>query len=215
MRKLIDKDIKIIFSIIEKNMQENKELLFQLDSALGDGDLGVSMSNGFSKVAEELNNYNEKKIGKIFIKAGFVLAETIPSTMGTLLADAFIKAGQAIQEKTEINLEDLFLFFSEFLKRIIATGKADYGEKTMIDSLYPATKSLEASLKSNLNYRESFKAAYNEAKKGSQATKEMVALHGRAKWFKEKSIGKEDPGAVASMIFIKSFYEYFETIYEN
>ena len=61
MRKLIDKDIKIIFSIIEKNMQENKELLFQLDSALGDGDLGVSMSNGFSKVAEELNNYNEKK----------------------------------------------------------------------------------------------------------------------------------------------------------
>ena len=210
MKKLNDKNIKEIFTKIKDTMCENKDLLFKLDSVMGDGDLGISMSNGFLKVDEELLNYNEPKIGKIFMKAGMVLAEASPSTMGTLVADGLLKAGMCIQDKMQVDLKDLSLVFSEFVDRIIITGKAGCGEKTLVDSLYPAAKALEDSLKENKNYEDSFKAAYEEAKKGSQSTKEMLSMHGRAKWFSEKSIGNEDPGAAAGVLFVKAFYDFFK-----
>ena len=81
MKKLNNKNIKDIFTKIKETMEINKDLLFKLDSVMGDGDLGISMSNGFLKVDEELFNYNEPKVGKIFMKAGMVLAEAAPSTM--------------------------------------------------------------------------------------------------------------------------------------
>lgn len=210
MKKLNDKDIKKIFTKIKDIMIENKDLLFKLDSIMGDGDLGITMSNGFIEVEKDILNYNEPKIGKIFMKAGMVLAEASPSTMGTLMADGLLKAGMCIQDKIEVDLRDLTLFFSEFVNRIMVTGKAKCGEKTIVDSLYPAARALEDSLKANKNYKDSFKSAYEEAKMGLQSTKKMLSMHGRAKWFGEKSIGKEDPGAAAGVLLLKAFYEYFK-----
>ena len=209
MQNIDSKDIKEIFSKINEVMNENKDYLFKLDSVIGDGDLGLTMSNGFTKINEALVGFDEDKIGKIFIKAGMVLSEVSPSTTGTLIADGLIKGGMAIKDKKEINLSDLSLFFSEFINRIILTGKAGCGEKTLVDSLYPAVKSLENSLNDSKNLQESFKEAYMNAKAGLESTKEMISKHGRARWYGEKSIGLEDPGAAAGVLFIKAFYDYF------
>ena len=209
MQNIDSKDIKGIFSKINEIMNENKDYLFKLDSVIGDGDLGLTMSNGFTKINETLVGFDEDKIGIIFIKAGMVLSDVSPSTTGTLIADGLAKGGMAIKDKKEINLSDLTLFFSEFINRIILTGKAKCGEKTLVDSFYPAVKSLECSLIDNKNLKESFKEAYINAKSGLESTKEMIAKHGRARWYGEKSIGLEDPGAAAGMLFIKAFYDYF------
>jgi dihydroxyacetone kinase-like protein len=124
MQNINHRDLREIFSKIKDIMNENKDFLFKLDSAMGDGDLGLTMSKGFAKVDEALKEFNEEKIGKIFIKAGMVLAEVSPSTMGTLIADGLIKGGMPLKDKTEIGLLDLSSFFSEFIERIIIIGKA-------------------------------------------------------------------------------------------
>jgi len=211
MEKLSGKNILEIFVKIKDTMVENKDSLCELDAVLGDGDLGLSMSNGFSKVSDELLNYSENRVGKIIMKAGMVLAEEVPSTMGTLIADGLISAGKSLGDKTEIDLADLSLFFSQFVNRIIITGKAQFGEKTLVDSLYPASKTIEAFLDKDSDYKTVFKSAYESAKEGSQSTKKLISKYGRAKWFGEKSIGKEDPGAVAGVYFVKAFNDYFQS----
>jgi dihydroxyacetone kinase-like protein len=210
MNKLNSSDLEGLFAKVKDVMIENKDWLFELDSAMGDGDLGITMSTGFSKVYEMISALEEEDIGKIFMKVGMTLAETVPSTLGTLMATGFMRAGKTIQGKTEVDLANSVLMASVFVEGIIERGKAKPGEKTIIDSLYPAFQALKLASEEGRNLKEGFKKAYEAAKGGVEDTKEMLPKHGRVVWYREKSIGKKDPGAVAGMLLIKAFYEYLE-----
>jgi len=214
MNKLNSSDLEGLFAKIKDVMVENKENLFKLDSAIGDGDLGVTMSSGFSKVYEMISVLEEKDtgdIGRVFIKVGMTLAEAVPSTLGTLMATGFMRAGKAVKGKTEVNLPDSVLMASAFVEGIMERGKTEPREKTIIDSLYPAFQALKLASEDGIDLKEGLKKAYEAAKDGAEATKEMLPKHGRAVWYGEKSIGKKDPGAVAGMLLIKAFYEYLES----
>jgi len=214
MNKINSSDLEGLFAKIKDVMVENKENLFKLDSAIGDGDLGVTMSSGFSKVYEMISVLEEKDtgdIGRVSIKVGMTLAEAVPSTLGTLMATGFMRAGKAVKGKTEVNLPDFVLMASAFVEGIMERGKTEPKEKTIIDSLYPALQALKLASEDGIDLKEGLKKAYEAAKDGAEATKEMLPKHGRAVWYGEKSIGKEDPGAVAGMLLIKAFYEYLES----
>jgi len=210
MNKLNSSDLKSLFAKVKDIMIENKDWLFELDSAMGDGDLGITMSTGFSKVYEIISVLEEEDVGRVFIKVGMTLAETVPSTLGTLMATGFMRAGTIVKGKSEVNLSDSVLMASAFVEGIMARGKTEPKEKTIIDSLYPAFQALKLASEDGINLKEGFKKAYEAAKDGVEATKEMLPKHGRAVWYGEKSIGKKDPGAVAGMLLIKAFYEYLE-----
>ena len=210
MNKLNSSDLKSLFAKVKDVMIENKDWLFELDSAMGDGDLGITMSTGFSKVYEIISVLEEEDVGRVFIKVGMTLAETVPSTLGTLMATGFMRAGTIVKGKSEVNLSDSVLMASAFVEGIMARGKTEPKEKTIIDSLYPAFQALKLASEDGINLKEGFKKAYEAAKDGVEATKEMLPKHGRAVWYGEKSIGKKDPGAVAGMLLIKAFYEYLE-----
>ena len=214
MNKLNSSDLEGLFAKIKDIMVENKENLFKLDSAIGDGDLGITMSTGFSKVYEIISASEEEDIGdigRVFIKVGMTLAETVPSTLGTLMATGFMRAGKTVKGKTEVDLSDSVLMASAFVEGIMERGKTEPKEKTIIDSLYPAFQALKLASEDGRNLKEGFKKAYEAAKDGVEATKEMLPKHGRAVWYGGKSIGKKDPGAVAGMLLIKAFYEYLES----
>ena len=211
MNKLNSSDLEGLFAKIKDIMVENKENLFKLDSAIGDGDLGITMSTGFSKVYEMISALEEEDIGRAFMKVGMTLAETVPSTLGTLMATGFMRAGKTIKGKTEVDLPDSVLMASAFVEGIMERGKTEPKEKTIIDSLYPAFQALKLASEDGIDLKEGFKKAYEAAKVGAEATKEMLPKHGRAVWYGEKSIGKKDPGAVAGMLLIKAFYEYLES----
>jgi dihydroxyacetone kinase len=138
-----------------------------------------------------------------------VLAEASPSTLGTLISGGLIKGGLAIKDKTEADVSGLAVFFSEFVEKISLTGKAKFGDKTIVDALFPAAESLKDSAAKGLDFQESFKAAYEKAKTGFEETKNLLAKFGRAKRYGEQSIGIVDPGAAAGMLFVKAFYDYF------
>ena len=212
MNKLNSSDLKSLFAKVKDIMIENKDWLFELDSAMGDGDLGITMSTGFSKVYEIISVLEEEDVGRVFIKVGMTLAETVPSTLGTLMATGFMRAGTIVKGKSEVNLSDSVLMASAFVEGIMARGKTEPKEKTIIDSLYPAFQALKLASEDGINLKEGFKKAYEAAKDGVEATKEMLPKHGRAVWYGEKSIGKKDPGAVAGMLLIKAFYDYFKEL---
>ena len=211
MDTLSSSNLNGLFAKIKNMMVENKTNLFKLDSAIGDGDLGITMSTGFSKIYEMISDLEEKDLGKVFMKVGMTLADTIPSTCGTLIATGFMRAGKSVKGKTEIDLSDFILMGSSFLEGIMERGKVKPDEKTIVDSLNPAVQALKSASEEGLELKEAFKMAYEAAVAGADATKEMLPKHGRSVWYGEKSLGKKDPGAVAGMLLIKAFYEYIES----
>lgn len=208
MNTLRAKEIKEIFNALASLMNEKKEWLIELDGAMGDGDLGLTMGTGFAKASEALKDLNEQDVGKLFVKAGMVFAQSVPSTMGTLMATGLMKGGKTIQGKHEVSLSDMAEMLSEFVEGIMARGKAKPGDKTIIDSLYPAVQALKSAAEEQKSLEEGLSLAYQAAVQGVEETKNMISKHGRAAYYQEKSLGKQDPGATVGMLFIKAFADY-------
>ncbi len=208
MKTIKEKEIKEIFDLLAAVMLENKDWLIELDGAMGDGDLGLTMSAGFAKISETLKTFEEKDIGKIFIKAGMAMAQAVPSTMGTLTASGLMAGGKAIGGKEEFTLTEYYQMLNGFAEGIMARGKAKLGDKTIIDSLYPAVLSLKASDEERKTLEEGSRLACEAAEHGFEKTREMLSRHGRAAYYQEKSIGRQDPGAAVGMLFVKTFADY-------
>jgi dihydroxyacetone kinase-like protein len=203
MSSFVKDDVIKILQNLKQLFNDNKDFLVELDGRMGDGDLGLTMSKAFTAACDELTDTEETDIGKIFMKAGMLMAKAAPSTMGTLMGTGFMRGGKAVSGKGEISTADLADFFQAFVGGIMERGKAKPGEKTIIDSLKPAADTL-----SQLSQEDPAKAlqkALLSAEDGLESTKEMVAQHGRIAYYKEQSKGHEDPGATAGMILIKGF----------
>ncbi|MEW5814166.1 MAG: dihydroxyacetone kinase subunit DhaL [Spirochaetota bacterium] len=205
MERLCKKDILSILYTIRKIMEDNKEFLIQLDSTMGDGDLGLTMTKAFIAADEELKKSEESDIGKLLMKAGTTIAKAAPSTMGTLVATGFMRGGKALSGKENLTTSDLADFFQAFVNGVMERGKAKPGEKTIIDALKPAADALSAAILKTP--REALSDALAAAEKGLEATKNMIARHGRIAYYQEQAKGKQDPGATAGVFIVKGFYE--------
>lgn len=205
-------EIKEIFNLIASVMAEKRDWLIELDSVMGDGDLGITMSTGFLKASEELKNFEEKDVGKVFMKAGMVIAQAVPSTMGTLMASGLMKGGKAIVGRDEFTLVDFEKMLEGFVEGIMARGKAKPGDKTIVDSLYPAVQAAKEAIERHKSFSEGLDAVYKASLSGVEETRKMVSVHGRAAYYQEKSIDKQDPGATVGMLFVKAFADYVGNI---
>ena len=196
-------DVLKILQNLKQLFNDNKDFLVELDGRMGDGDLGLTMSKGFSAAADDLVDTEETDIGKIFMKAGMTMAKAAPSTMGTLMATGFMRGGKAIVGKSEISVPDLAEYFQAFVGGIMERGKAKPGEKTIVDVLKPAADTLSDHGAEDIAM--ALQKALQAAEQGLESTKEMIAQHGRIAYYKEQSKGQEDPGATAGVILIKGF----------
>lgn len=204
-------DIREILIEIGKVMDENKDYLCKLDGALGDGDIGLTMSKGFRAVTENLPNISEENIGVLLMRSALVMGETVASTMGTLMASGLIRGGKFSQGKSELNLEDLLLVIKAMIEGIMARGKCKIGDKTIIDSLVPAADAMEKAYEEGKTIRQALHSAYEAAEKGVQQTINMQSRLGRAGRYLERSIGHQDPGATVGALFFKGFVNYVDS----
>lgn len=211
MLSLTVEDIKSIILILKNTMDENRDYLIDLDSVMGDGDLGLTMTKAFSAAHEEAALSKETDTGKLLMKLGMVMAKAAPSTMGTLMATGFMKGGKAVSGVETLGLREFTDFLNAFTQGIIERGKSKPGNKTIIDVLYPATLSLAASLQKNKSLIEGITEAYGAAQKGLEDSKHMKAQHGRAAYYQNESIGKQDPGATVGMFLMKGFYQHISS----
>ncbi|MGB9809103.1 MAG: dihydroxyacetone kinase subunit DhaL [Caldanaerobacter sp.] len=199
--------LKVINRIVEV-IRENREYLTELDSAIGDADHGINMDRGFEAVKQKLETIPENSdIGTILKTVGMTLVSTVGGASGPLYGTAFMRAGQVVQGKTELTEEDIVKIFDAALQGIKDRGKAQAGDKTMIDAIEPAYKALKESLENNIALPEALKRAANAAKEGMEYTKNISARKGRASYLGERSIGHIDPGATSSYLMINAFSE--------
>jgi dihydroxyacetone kinase-like protein len=188
---------------------EQREFLISLDGKVGDSDLGITMSKAFAAAAEAVTTEGEAAgIAKLLRTAGAIMARTAPSTMGTLTATGFLRASKAVDGAESLNTAEIAAFWRAFRDGIAERGKAKVGDKTLLDVLDPIAVSLEAAASAGKPLKEALGSAALAAENALEATKAMVAQHGKAAAFQEKTIGLQDAGATVGTMLIKSMAEF-------
>ncbi|HHV95697.1 MAG TPA: dihydroxyacetone kinase subunit L [Clostridiaceae bacterium] len=206
-------DVKEIFSYISEIMANNKDYLIELDQQNGDGDLGISMSAGFSEVASYLKNTDEKDLGKLFMSCSSKFNEAASSTLGTIISLGMMGMARTLKGKEEANISEVVDALEQGIQRIMDKAKSKPGEKTILDALYPAVEALKAN--SSRGVKEATKAAYEAAAAGSENTRNMKPVHGRAAYYGDKSIGLLDGGSVAGKFIFEGIYRYYSENYKD
>ncbi len=188
-------------------MQDNKQYLCDLDSALGDGDLGLTMSIGFEEIKNFVQASQETDLGKLVAQGGMALAKKVPSSMGTLVASGFMGAGKSCKGKTELTDQDLAAFLKAFTEGVQNRGKCALGDRTIVDALKPASDAFAQAISEGKSCQDALKAAYEGAKSGSEATKNMLAKFGRAVYYGDKVLGVVDQGSVVAVLVYQALTE--------
>lgn len=206
--QLTTSDIKPLFSQWATIMQAEKEKLIELDSVVGDGDLGLTMSDGFNAANLAVQNSDEKDIGKLFYFAGKTMMNAVPSTMGTLMASGLIEIGKTFKDHPAIDTTEFGKLFLAYFNGVQARGKAKVGEKTFLDGLYPAVQTLNDSNLTQLSWQVLAEQALVSAQGGMNSTTNMLAIHGRAATRGEQSRTLLDPGAYVAMLLLQGYANF-------
>jgi dihydroxyacetone kinase-like protein len=199
------KDFIGYFEQLDSIMNENRKYLIKLDSVVGDGDLGLTMGDGFTAAHKAIADSEEADLGKFFYTAGKAMATAVPSTMGTLMASGWMQAGKALKGKTELADNELVSLFSAYYDGVANRGKAQPGEKTFLDGLGPAIDAMKQAVADGKNAAETAALAAQAAEQGFHDTTNMVAKHGRAATRGEDSRTLEDPGAAVAMFMMQAY----------
>lgn len=199
-----------LLSIWSDIMAKKKDYLIELDSVVGDGDLGLTMSDGFKAAYEAVKAMKDKDIGTISYFGGKAMAAAVPSTMGTLMASGFMNAGKTIKGKNEIDLNGIHDFFKGYFDGVANRGGAKVGDKTFLDGMDAVVNSLKDSADSGEDIKTSSVKAFEESEKAFQNTATMIAVHGRAATRGEDSRSLLDPGAAVAMLMAQGLKQYAE-----
>lgn len=185
-----------------KTVSEHREELIELDRAIGDGDHGENLDRGFTAVKSKLSSADVSNSGDVLKLVATTLMSTVGGASGPLLGTAFLRASK---EVTADNLgpRDVVAMLEAGLAGIQARGKADEGEKTMVDAWAPAVRAAEKAAKDGLAPEAVLRAGADAAQAGAVATGPLKATKGRASYLGERSIGHRDPGATSSAYLLE------------
>ncbi|CDI49902.1 dihydroxyacetone kinase subunit DhaL [Clostridium tetani] len=201
------KDVEELIKNIGKVMEENKEFLTELDLAIGDGDHGINMNKGFRAVIDKLESTPINTIQDIFKNTAMALISNVGGASGPLYGTVFMKASSVVAGKEELNIEDLEKILETSLEGVKARGKAQRGDKTMIDVIAPSLEAVKSGIKEELDEKKILENMKDEALKGVNYTKDIIARKGRASYLGERSIGHQDPGATSSYLILNEIYK--------
>ncbi|HHQ0640602.1 TPA: dihydroxyacetone kinase ADP-binding subunit DhaL1 [Listeria innocua] len=178
-----------------ERVQENKQLLSDLDQAIGDGDHGINMARGLSELKKAFTEKEPADLKDVFKTAGMTMVSKVGGASGPLYGTAFLNMSKAVDSET-INAEDLTKVIEAGLEGIEKRGKSHAGEKTMIDVWEPVVNAL---------HQEDLTDDVVEA--ALQKTKDLKATKGRASYLGERSIGHLDPGAYSSALLFHAMLQ--------
>jgi dihydroxyacetone kinase len=186
---------------------EAREELCDLDAAAGDGDLGATLATGFAAVRELVARLDGADPGAVLGQAGAQLARTAPSTIGTLLGMALMRAGRELADAGELDSAGVAVMLRAVAGSVADKGGARPGERTVLDAMDAAAGTAEQAAGEGLSARAALAQAADAAWAAAKATAEMEPRHGRAAWIPERARGTPDAGAVAWAIFVGGLAE--------
>jgi dihydroxyacetone kinase-like protein len=184
-------------------MDEHRQELVRLDTAIGDGDHGTNMNRGMGKAIEKLDAAEQADPGAVLKTVAMALVSSVGGAAGPLYGTLFLQMGSALSGQPEVDLAGWTEAWRKGLEGVQARGKAEPGDKTMVDALIPAIEALEGA--SDLD--DGLRAAARAAEEGMRATTPLVARKGRASYLGERSKDHQDPGATSTYYLFKSAEE--------
>jgi len=186
----------------------NKEQLTELDSAIGDGDHGINMDRGMSAVIGKVDTADQDQdIGALLKTVGMTLVSTVGGAGGPLYGTLFMQMGTALPGKAVIGPDDWTAALDAAVSGVQARGKAEPGDKTMIDALIPARDALKTALVGGASFEDALRRSADAAGQGMRDTIPLVARKGRASYLGERSAGHQDPGATSSHLLLEAAAE--------
>lgn len=203
-------DIIRLVGLMSGLFSKHRDQLIELDSQLGDGDLGIYMATGMREAYEVVVRQPEKTPGELLIQLGHVFAEEAPSTMGTLMAGAFMAAGKSMLTKETLAKGEVVTLLEQMGDAIMKRGGAKEGDKTILDTLLPAARSARNSYECQEPLSVILTNAYKAALEGMEYAKDLRAVHGRPSYFGEQSMGKYDGGTLVGVLLLKSLLTWIE-----
>ena len=184
-------------------MAEHRVELIELDRPIGDSDHGENMDRGFKAVMDKLAESPPETAGAALKLTAMTLMSKVGGAAGPLYGTAFLRAATALGDTADIDAGTLAAALQAARDGIVARGKAESGDKTMVDAWTPAVDASAAAAGEG-DVRKVLAAAADAAEAGAVSTDPMLARKGRASYLGERSIGHRDPGAVSSALILRA-----------
>lgn len=192
-------------------VNQNKGYLTELDSAIGDADHGANMARGMTAVLNQVAAI-EGSVDALFKKVGMTLVSSVGGASGPLYGTFFMKFGASAGPTEDLTAPALGAALRAGLEGVIARGKADLGDKTMVDAMTPAVDAYDRALAEGESLASAARAAAAGAREGREATVDMVARKGRASYLGDRSAGHQDPGATSTAYLFEALAESVEGV---
>lgn len=194
-----------LFNRIGEAIEAEKGWLSDLDGVIGDGDHGVTMAIGWNAVREALAGIGaDKSFTDICNTAAKAFLNAVGASAGPLYATAFMRGGAALKGRETLDAATMVAFIEAAAQGIVDRGKAEPGDKTMVDAWMPAVAAAKAALADGKSLADCLQAAASGAESGMKATADMTAKKGRSSKLGERSLGHMDPGAASTFITLRT-----------
>jgi phosphoenolpyruvate---glycerone phosphotransferase subunit DhaL len=197
-------DVELVVRTMAQTAVDNETYFGELDAVVGDGDFGYSMARGFELVLQDWDSFDRTDIGTFLKKIAVVVTSRIGGTSGPIWGTAFLRAGATAGTLQQLEAEQVVAMLRAAVEGIKARGKAEIGEKTLLDALVPMIDTIEEQAASGAGASGVLDAAARTARTSAEATRELQARRGRASYSGERSIGTLDAGAVAVAVMAEA-----------
>lgn len=184
-------------------IEDQREHLTDLDAAIGDADHGANLHRGMQAVLAALDQSAGIESAPLLKKVGMTLVSKVGGASGPLYGTLFLRMAAATGDG-ELTAGDFAAALRAGLVGVQERGKAEPGDKTMLDALHPACDAFEASLAGGSELADGLAAAAAGAREGRDATTAMLARKGRASYLGERSVGHQDPGATSTALLLEA-----------
>jgi len=201
--------ISHIITSIQHSINDNVDEVTELDRAIGDGDHVINLQRGLEALDKISDELTTQDWSAALMKIGMTLMSTMGGASGSLFGTLFVSMAKAAKGK-EFNSSTFPEIFAQGVESVKQRGKADIGEKTMLDTLIPVANSLLADSQGNVEFNQMLDNVVQQAIKGMESTKDLIATKGRASFLGERSKGHIDAGARTSQLMICAFVEVLE-----
>ena len=194
-----------MMAAVARRISTEREALNRLDAALGDGDHGTNVSAAFTAAAEAIAALNNPSASDLWLSIAKTVMNRMGGASGAIFGSFFLKGVPALREKDSLNKGDMEAVLTTGLQGVKARGKADVGDKTMVDALEPAVSAFASAQ----DYAEGWRSAAEAARKGAESTRDLIAQYGRAKYLGERALGHIDPGAFTIALIFEAISDWW------
>lgn len=203
LRVLLDRALELVM--------KSEDELRDLDSAIGDGDLGITVSRGAQAARQSIAALPPESVPADIIRAvATAVASANPSSFAALVATGLLAASRSIAGSESLSAVDVVTMAQKAVPAIAKRGKSEVGDKTVLDALVPSVAALEANPTDG-----ALAAMIAAARKGIADTAGGVSRKGRAAWLGERTIGHPDPGATAYLRFLEALQQAWSETRSN